>query len=67
LDYFENAKTEKLRIEETEYSDVIVIEPTIENKKYSTRDHFVSKLYWSKSRGLIKFDKSGDITYERIN
>ncbi|MBC7525469.1 MAG: hypothetical protein H7239_13655 [Flavobacterium sp.] len=41
------------------FNDVIIIPST--NKEYRDRDDFIAKMYWSKSQGLVGFDKlNGD-------
>ncbi|TXJ24842.1 MAG: hypothetical protein E6Q24_14930 [Chitinophagaceae bacterium] len=45
-----------------QFDDVYVIYPDDLSKDFSDRSNFVTKLYWSKSKGLIRFDKK-DSTY----
>lgn len=58
----ENAMTIKGNI----YSDVIVIEPqeNIKKEYYDERDEFVTKLYWSKSKGYIRYDLKNGVYWE---
>lgn len=43
--------------------DILLIEPDTSNQKWSNRDHYVLRMYWSKSEGLIRYDKNNDIYY----
>ena len=45
------------------YKDILVIEPDTSNYKWSSRDHFVLRMYWSKSEGLVRFDKNNNDHY----
>jgi hypothetical protein len=51
-----NLKTQKITIGSTSYDDVITIPST--NKEYKKRNDFVNNLYWSRTKGLVGFDKS---------
>ena len=48
------------------YNDVIIIEPqeSIKKKYYKERDEFVTKIYWSKSKGYIRYDLKDDVYWE---
>lgn len=45
------------------YNDILLIEPDTSNQKWSNRDHYVLRMYWSKSEGLVRYDKNSDINY----
>ena len=44
------------------YTDMIILIP--ESNEYSDRSNFLTKLYWSKSEGLIRFDKQDGVFWE---
>lgn len=46
------------------YNDVYVIEAEDYLGTLSDRPHFVNKLYWSKSKGLVRYDKRDSIKWE---
>ena len=48
------------------YKDIIIIEPDTTNLIFSDRSHFVTKLYWSRSEGLIRFDKKNNVYWELV-
>lgn len=47
-----------------EYDDVYVIYPDDYAKDFYNRDDYVTKLYWSKSYGLIRFDRKDSVYWE---
>lgn len=49
-----------------QYNDIYLIEPDDYGKDYYNRSDYVTKLYWSKSEGLIRYDKKDDIYWELI-
>jgi hypothetical protein len=53
----------ELRIGDKPYQDILIIEPDSSNKKWSVRDHYVLKMYWSKSAGLVRYDKNNGVVY----
>lgn len=44
------------------YYDVILLYP--ESNEYLERSNFITKEYWSKSEGLIRYDKKGGVYWE---
>lgn len=48
------------------YKDVVVIEPQekIRNEYYDEREEFVTKIYWSKSKGYIRYDLKNGVFWE---
>ncbi len=44
------------------YTDIIILTP--ESNEYSDRSDFLTKLYWSKSEGLIRYDKQDSVYWE---
>jgi len=44
------------------YTDIIVLTP--ESNEYFDRSNFLIKVYWSKSNGLIRFDKKDSVYWE---
>jgi len=54
-----NLPTNKFDRGSRTYNDVIIIPSS--NKQYRDRDDFIEKIYWSKSKGYVGFDKlNGD-------
>lgn len=49
-----------------QYNDVYLIEPDDYGKDFYKRNNYVTKLYWSKSEGLIRYDKKDGIYWELI-
>ena len=47
------------------YNDVFIIKAEA-NSVYSERDNFVTKIYWSKSNGLIRYDKKDSVYWELV-
>ncbi len=50
--------TTKLRT----YNDIILLNP--ESSEYSDRGNFITKVYWNKSEGLIRYDKQDSVYWE---
>jgi hypothetical protein len=50
-----------------QYNDIYIISPDNLGKQFYDRSNFVTKLYWSKSRGLIRYDKKNGEYWELIN
>ena len=44
------------------YNDIILLSP--ESNEYSDRSNFITKIYWSKSEGLIRYDKQDSVYWE---
>lgn len=44
------------------YTDIIILTP--ESNEYSDRSNFLTKLYWSKSEGLIRYNKQDSVYWE---
>lgn len=59
----ENTKLSNLQTKTKFYHDVLVIVPDTSNQKWASRDHYVLKMYWSKSEGLVRFDKNNKVYY----
>jgi hypothetical protein len=47
------------------YKDIVILTP--ESSEYSERSNFLTKVYWSKSDGLVRFDKKDSIYWELTN
>ena len=56
----------KLQTSFGQYDDVYVIYPDDIGMYFYTRSGFITKLYWSKSKGLIRYDKKDNIYWELI-
>lgn len=68
LRYFDLRELKKtklidLQTELKSYHDILIIEPDTSNQKWSKRDHYVLKMYWSKSDGLVRFNKNNNVYY----
>lgn len=50
------------RTKSKQYNDIIILAP--ESNEYSDRSNFLTKVYWSKSEGLIRFDKKDSVYWE---
>ncbi len=46
------------------YHDIVLLNP--ESNEYSDRSDFITKVYWSKSEGLIRYDKKEAVYWELI-
>jgi hypothetical protein len=44
------------------YYDIVLLNP--ESNEYSDRSDFITKVYWSKSEGLIRYDKKEGVYWE---
>jgi len=55
-------KVEEVKIGDTNYEDVWIFDAT--NRKFEERDNFIERLYWSKSKGIIKYEKKGNEVWE---
>lgn len=64
IDSMENVKPVTLQTDYGKYSDVYVINGEDYLGTFYQRSNFVTKLYWSKSRGLVRYDKKGAIYWE---
>jgi len=53
-----------IRVKDKEYTDVWVFNAT--DREYENRDNFIEKLYWSKSNGIIRYDKKNNEVWELI-
>lgn len=49
-----------------EYNDVYVLEGEDYSGNFSQRSNFVTKLYWSKSGGVVRYDKKDGIYWELL-
>lgn len=53
---------QKLTIKNLTYEDVIKLEP--QSMKFYERDEFVTAVYWSKSKGYVRYDLKNGIYWE---
>jgi hypothetical protein len=68
-DYFklndlENMKPTDLETKAGRYKDVLILSPN--SNEYFQRSNFITRIYWSKSNGLIRFDKKGTMYWELV-
>jgi hypothetical protein len=47
-----------------QYNDVYIINAEDYLGNFKQRSNFITKVYWSKSQGLIRYDKQGDVYWE---
>lgn len=47
-----------------QYDDIYIIYPDDYAKDFYQRSNFVTKLYWSKSNGLVRYDKKDGVYWE---
>ncbi|HRH51582.1 MAG TPA: hypothetical protein PLP23_22730 [Panacibacter sp.] len=62
-DYFDTATTITIATRLKKYDDVIILLPDVvedSNFKYNQKANFISKLYWSKSDGIVRYDKNSN-------
>jgi hypothetical protein len=64
LKYLDSFKKMTLKTKTKTYSDIIILKP--ESDEYSDRSNFVKQVYWSKSEGVIRFDKKDSVYWELI-
>ena len=62
LEKLERLNEAALQIKSKTYTDVIILKS--ESNEFSDRSDFVTKVYWSKSEGLIRFDKKDSVYWE---
>ncbi len=60
----ENLNIYKLKIQNKFYDDIWIFTAT--DRKYEERDDFIEKLYWSKSKGVIRYDKKNGEFWELL-
>lgn len=56
-----------LKTKQNQYNDVYIINSEDYLGSFQKRNDFVSKIYWSKSKGLIRYDKKNEIYWELVN
>jgi len=54
----------KLQTSGSEYDDVYIISPDDYAGDFYRRSNYITKLYWSKSNGLIRYDKKDTVYWE---
>lgn len=64
VDSLNKVKPVSLRTSYGHYDDVYIIGYDDYAKDFYNRSNFVTKLYWSKSNGLIRYDKKDSIIWE---
>jgi len=66
IDTLNNQKAVTFQTKYRKYDDVYIINSDSYNKFYNRSD-FVTKVYWSKSKGLIRYDKKDNGYWELTN
>ena len=64
IDSLAAEKPSSLHTKHSQYSDVYVINAEDYLGNLNKRSNFITKVYWSKSQGLIRFDKTENIYWE---
>jgi len=64
LDSLDKVKPSVLQTKSAQYNDVYVINGEDYMGNYTERSNFITKLYWSKSNGLIRYDKKDAVYWE---
>ncbi|HTN39069.1 MAG TPA: hypothetical protein VL053_18450 [Arachidicoccus sp.] len=64
LDSLNKVKPITLKTKEKQYNDVYVINAEDYLDSFRKRHSFVTKIYWSKSRGLVRYDKENGNYWE---
>jgi hypothetical protein len=62
LKTFDTLKGDVLQTKVKTYYDIIIVTP--DTDEYIDRSNFLTKVYWSKSEGLIRFDKKDSVYWE---
>lgn len=62
LKTIDTLKGEALQTKSKTYYDIIVVIP--DSDEYADRSNYLTKVYWSKSEGLVRFDKKDSIYWE---
>lgn len=52
---------------DNQYNDVYIIYPGSKADSYNSRSNFVTKLYWSKSKGLVRDEKKDGVFWDLAN
>ena len=66
IDSLSTVKPVTVQTSSGEYDDVYMILPDDYAKDFYDRNNFVTKLYWSKSSGLIRYDKKDNVYWELL-
>jgi len=64
IDSLNKVSLASLETSQKKYDDVYIIYPDDFAKDFYNRNKFVTKLYWSKSSGLIRYDKKDGVYWE---
>lgn len=65
VDSLANVTPKKLSTSYHDYDDVYVFEPSEEDEeKYGNRSSYITKIYWSKTAGFVRYDKKGHERWE---
>ncbi|AEA45657.1 hypothetical protein [Fluviicola taffensis] len=55
----------KMKIGGKKYDDIVIIKP--ESNEYASREHFISKIYWSLKYGYVRYDLLNGKKWELVN
>jgi hypothetical protein len=66
IDSLQNVRFISLQTKMTQYNDVYVIEDEAWMDSFTSRSDFITKVYWSKSKGLVRYDKKANVYWELV-
>lgn len=63
IDKLKRQKFETIETNLKRYEDVFIIVPDTFSLRYSNPGDYVVRMYWSKSEGLVRYDKNNNVFY----
>ena len=63
LDSINKLTPGRLRTQDTTYNDIYIIE-SVDWSNFKLRSNYISRIYWSKSQGLVRYDKQDSVYWE---
>ena len=67
LDSLDKVKPVVLKTKYAQYNDVYIMDGEDYLGSFRKRYDFVTKIYWSKTKGLVRFDKQDSVYWELVN
>lgn len=67
IDSLNSVEPKTFRVGQSIYNDVYVFNSEDDNGLYKERNDYITKIYWSKSRGVVRFDKQRGEYWELIS
>ncbi len=65
IEDLKNRKPISIATEFGQFRDVYVID-SLDSSTYYQRDNFVSRIYWSKSQGLVRYDQKNGVYWDLV-